>query len=921
MASRISRILAAVAAELGGQQSASATKAAYGTPPALAPAAVLSPTDSAIQAMLSRRSSASDLATSLAQESQARYFATSAFAPGMPFPQEPIDGVDPETGLILPRRYELLVGSNLLGANTPRVPFHELRKIAYGNSLATSCINLRKNKLAGYQWRFTVTDTALEDALDENPGSTTQQVRKKLLKEVQDDIRRLTAWWQEPDRIAGQDWETWVKSSHEEELVSDALAIYPHPTKAGGLHSLEILDGSTIKPLMSQQGTRPTPPFPAYQQILYGLVRGDYRAVVDADDNIVHSSKQVGGTFANPGSYGDVPNTQGDLLYLPEYQRPYTLYGYSATERAMYAIDDFSLRLQWLRSEYKDGSIPTALLKAAASNDPDNDVRWTAEQRQLLEKGLNESLAGAMSARHQFKLLPPGMDALFPAFPGEKYNTELDEYMIRLVAMCYSVLPTELGIIPKGANALGGRGHQEGEAATSERIAELPTQRRYERLVNRISRLYLSMPDTLTFEFFSAEEDDQGGLMDFMGALSKAGVLSLNQMLSKLGYELIPAEWADMPFMSTPTGYQFMPQAFQMAVSPPTPPAIPQLGPGPAADQPALPAAPEDPAKPDDDAPAPADTNANKAVRTELSKFASHATKRAGTDRWRSFNFEYVPAEIGALLNSTAEHGSVEVVKAVLADLGKARARTAGPDPELRADASERIKADYVSVLALAIPHYEEIKSGIAAPYPSGHVLASAALEDYGPDQDAVAKAEAVVLAHRDTDLVVLTNAIAAVHSSAAAQGADVATQEVGGMPTTTGPLISALSPEESANKIDTTTQNRLSTALAKGLSAGATVGVLAASADAILGNSGRAEDIAGYAAFAAYNAAKIDTATANGTKQWWWETDPGLNNCGVCISNQNDSPVPDVSAFSSGPPPLHTKCGCIVYASPVPVP
>ena len=40
---------------------------------------------------------------------------------------------------------------------------------------------------------------------------------------------------------------------------------------SGDLYGLQILDGSTIKPLIDDRGMRPMTPYPAYQQILYGF--------------------------------------------------------------------------------------------------------------------------------------------------------------------------------------------------------------------------------------------------------------------------------------------------------------------------------------------------------------------------------------------------------------------------------------------------------------------------------------------------------------------------------------------------------------------------------------------------------------------------------------------------------------------------
>jgi hypothetical protein len=65
----------------------------------------------------------------------------------------------------------------------------------------------------------------------------------------------------------------WLNIALEEILVLDAWAIWPQKTVGGELYGLQILDGSTIKPLIDDRGMRPMPPYSSYQQILFGFPR------------------------------------------------------------------------------------------------------------------------------------------------------------------------------------------------------------------------------------------------------------------------------------------------------------------------------------------------------------------------------------------------------------------------------------------------------------------------------------------------------------------------------------------------------------------------------------------------------------------------------------------------------------------------
>jgi hypothetical protein len=81
----------------------------------------------------------------------------------------------------------------------------------------------------------------------------------------------------------------------EDTLVIDAATIYPRFTRGGSLYSLDVIDGSTITPLVGEDGRSPEPLDPAYQQVLHGVSAADF--------------------------------SSDELLYLPRNVRSQRLYG------------------------------------------------------------------------------------------------------------------------------------------------------------------------------------------------------------------------------------------------------------------------------------------------------------------------------------------------------------------------------------------------------------------------------------------------------------------------------------------------------------------------------------------------------------------------------------------------------------------
>jgi hypothetical protein len=200
-----------------------------------------------------------------------------------------------------------------------------------------------------------------------------------------EEISRLREFWEQPDPTNGLLFTDWLNIALEEILVLDAWAVWPQPSVGGDLLGLQILDGSTIKPLIDDRGMRPQAPYPAFQQILFGFPRSEF-AASDGKEN-------ADGEF-----------TSDEMSYLIRNRRTMTVYGYSPTERALALADIYLRRQQWLRAEYTDGVTPELLMKTDANfgNNPD--------LLRAYENIFNDDLAGQTEQRKRVRLLPTGME-------------------------------------------------------------------------------------------------------------------------------------------------------------------------------------------------------------------------------------------------------------------------------------------------------------------------------------------------------------------------------------------------------------------------------------------------------------------------------------------------------------------------------
>lgn len=445
---------------------------------------------------------------------------TVPFAPGRPLVPALINPPR-EDGRTAPRRYEFPVAWNLQITEQRVVPFRLLRDVADGSDIVRKCIEVVKAAASGMDWDIVPMPQAVARVMGEQDGVSSTVAARQAREALAPEITRCKDFWQMPDRINGMSFPEWVAMAVEEMLVIDALSIYPNKTlDEENLHSLEILDGATIKPLLDDRGARPIPPHPAFQQILWGFPRGEFTASADAD-----------GEF-----------TVDDLVYLPRTRRPFTPYGFSAVERALPMIDLYMKRLQWLRTEFTDGTTPQMFITTDAT------YGGNPELLRGYERVMNDELSGKTEARRRMRLLPDGMAPVFPPGMDEKYKPDFDEYLVKQICSHFGVLPTQIGFAPKGG--LGGSGVQEGEQLSAEIIGMRPIILWLTDLLNQMSYRFLNMPRDLGFVLTSDAGDSADLEAQRRATEMGSGQMTLNEARAETGRPLFTFPEADMPMVA-----------------------------------------------------------------------------------------------------------------------------------------------------------------------------------------------------------------------------------------------------------------------------------------------------------------------------------------------------------------------------------
>lgn len=461
------------------------------------------------------------------------------FGPGRPIRPATIDPLGAD-GRPLPRRSEYPVSFNLPGGGDRVMPWTVLRQLADGVGIIRKCIEIRKGQITQLDWDFVASESAFEAAMTGAAGTAVEASRaraamggdrdakteqraampasraaweRSFRRDNAEQITNLKRWWKHPDRIQGWTMEDWLGAAMEEALVLDALSIFPRATLGGDLHSLMILDGSSIKPLLDHTGSTPQPPSPAYQQVLHGFPRGEFTASTAAD-----------------GEY-----TADSLIYRPRNRRTHSPYGYGPTEQAIQDADLYMKRRLWMNSEYDDGVAPELLINVNANMTPD--------QLRAYETVFNDMLSGNIAERHRAKMLPAGfVPTLLPSLES-RYKPDYDLFLIRMIGNHYDITAQELGFPPSGG--LGGAGFDEGDERRNERRAVKPTAKWMAGIINAISGEYLGMPETLEFSFIFEDDEDEAAESERI----KTGRKTINEGRDEAGLPRFDVPEADMPLL------------------------------------------------------------------------------------------------------------------------------------------------------------------------------------------------------------------------------------------------------------------------------------------------------------------------------------------------------------------------------------
>lgn len=396
--------------------------------------------------------------------------------PGVPSVVTPLDN----TGL--PRSWQYRYGWNLpsLPGEGRPLGMDTLRQIASVYDILRKCIEVRKDEFCSLKFNVVARDPDRKRAKD-------------VIKDQQSNIREIEDFFTFPDKK--HTWQSWVRMVLEDYFVPDAVSIYKRRTYGGELHSLRVLDGALIKPILDIQGDTPDPPDVAYQQYVWGIARWSF----DSDE----------------------------LIYAPKNKRVTSPYGFSPIEQFLTHITLALKHQRWTLDFFTDGTLPEGIAEAPAS--------WSPKQIQEFSQIWDRMLAGDTRALRKLHFVPSGFK--FHQFKDWTFDPTFARWLVGVTCAAFDLQPQELGFEPMHSG-LGGKGFAEEQSIILKRKALKPLQKwLLDEIINPIIWEEFNAP-ALVGSFTSGEDvEEKLQLMQARDLAIRNGTMTIAQAAEEDGYE------------------------------------------------------------------------------------------------------------------------------------------------------------------------------------------------------------------------------------------------------------------------------------------------------------------------------------------------------------------------------------------------
>jgi hypothetical protein len=325
----------------------------------------------------------------------------SLFAPGAPL--APAVGIEPPEGA---RQFEYQPGYNIasLPRHTESTSFAQLRAIAFLCDAVQIAEQVYFDIFARMQLHVGFEEGTIPDGQAE-----TDQAWKAIAQPARD-------WLMYPD---GQThYSDWMSACWRDVAELGYSTIFLRRNRKGDIISLDYVDASTMKPLIDERGRQPRPPFPAWQQFLWGVPAGRY--------------------------------TSEQIYCIREAARTDSVYPISRVERILLRLNMLLRKENLDMTRFTDGAIPEGVIIPP----DDGTTDWTdGTKAEEYERTLNGLMAGNDRRRVRLKVIPPGSKYINtrPQDP----QTAFDLFLYTIVAAAFGLTLEEMAFTENSNKSTG----------------------------------------------------------------------------------------------------------------------------------------------------------------------------------------------------------------------------------------------------------------------------------------------------------------------------------------------------------------------------------------------------------------------------------------------------------------------------------
>lgn len=416
------------------------------------------------------------------------------------------------------RAWDFPTGYNL--STAPRgsepISFETLRSLADSYDPLRLVIERRKDQLCRLPFKIR----------QRHDGPGKQPSRAQLPPETRARIDEVTDLFRRPSH--DRSFRTFLRELLEDLFVIDNASVFLRRDRAGNLIGLGNMDGATVKRVIDEWGRTPEPAIDG-QPLPEHFERYGYKSHHGIAYPTTHQQILKGLPAVN--------YTALDLISKPFNPRPGRAYGMSAVEQVASTVAIALRRSHSQLEYYREGNIPAGIF-----NLPET---WTVDQVSQFQNWWDSLFVGNLGRRRTMRFVSG--NGRFQAFAEPPLKTEFDEWLARIICFAFSYPPGALV-------SLQNRSIAEQHERTAEEEGLEPLKQHLAEICNDIIELHLGYED-LEFCWIEEDEIDQEKQSKILTRYAESGVLTINQVLEKLGEEPSSDPAASLNMVRTATGY------------------------------------------------------------------------------------------------------------------------------------------------------------------------------------------------------------------------------------------------------------------------------------------------------------------------------------------------------------------------------